>query len=94
MASTYDGHVISGLPYTVASVNGRPPSGLVDFDGPCTLTVRLDGQALEIAGVGRVDTDTVRFHQKDHGIDGKDTRVWAIRDSGDGTVVAEAVAAF
>lgn len=81
--------VSSGRPYTVTEVDGRPPSGLASCVGERTLTLALNAMSYRVYGSGVATSGTVRFYQKDLGPDGKDVRVWTIRDPGDNPLIAE-----
>jgi hypothetical protein len=83
---------ISGACYTVIDVDGHPPMTLTDFTHDATLTLLKNGQTREILGSGAAKPDSVRFHQKDSGADGKDVRIWSITVRGD-LFLAEPVAA-
>ena len=93
MAHYADEPVISGCCYTVVDVDGHPPAALGDFTGDAVMTLRLNGRTREVIGSGAQTLDSVRFHQKDSGPDGKDVRVWTINLSND-VFLAEAVAAI
>lgn len=84
-----DGLGVSGQRYRVTAVDGRRPAGLDHCVGIRVLTVdgdglsdRMFGRVVETAGV-------FRFHQQDLGSTGAVVLVWAISDSGDGTLVIE-----
>ena len=86
-----DEPVISGAPYTVIEVDGHPPAALTDFTHNTMLTLVRNGQTRQILGSGAATPDSVRFHQKDPGPDGKDVRLWSITVRGD-QYLAEPVA--
>ena len=70
--------VVSGVPYLVTDVAGRPPISLTDFTGPVRFTAVHDHTECDISGVGAAATDDgVRFSEKADGT-GKDLRVWQI----------------
>ena len=70
----------SGVPLPVHSTAGA----LGDFAGEVTFTVQALGQAHEVCGVGAVDGDTARVHEKSLG--GKDVRCWTISAADPGFV--------
>ena len=84
--------VESGCSYDVAEVDGHRPEALSDFAGDTQLTLVKGGVSYRLIGDGATTDDRVRFHQKDP--DDRDVRVWVITDGGDGTFLAEPVAAF
>jgi len=86
--------VESGCSYHVAEVDGHRPKSLSDFAGGTRLTLVKGGVSHRLVGDGATTDGGVRFHQKDPGPDDRDVRVWVITDGGDGTFVAEPVAAF
>lgn len=69
--------VISGVPYLVTEVAGRPPSSLRDFVGDVQFTVTRQEQLCHLGGVGAQTDLGVRFNQK-AGTSGKDVRIWQI----------------
>jgi hypothetical protein len=85
---------VSGQAYTITDVAGRPPLSLTDFENGASVTIVRNGSAQRLLGSGERTPDGLRFHQKDAGADGKDVRVWAITEVGDGTFRAEPMAAF
>ncbi len=84
-----DEPVSSGRAYTLTEVDGRPPAGLVSCVGERTLTLALNDLSYRVYGSGVASSGTVRFYQKDLGPDGKDVRVWTIRDPGGTPLIAE-----
>ena len=94
MTFTADGPVESGCRYHVTEVDGHQPATLSDFAGDTRLTLVRDGMSQRLVGDGNRTGDGVRFYQKDPGPDDRDMRVWVITDGGDGTFLAEPVAAF
>jgi hypothetical protein len=80
--------VPAGMARRVLEVQGHPPSSLSDFDGDVAFVIDDESRHL-IQGSGRVTADGVRFHEKDKG-DGKDIRVWAIRQEEEGFVAEQA----
>lgn len=87
-----DEPAISGTTYTVIDIDGHPPTSLTDFTYDAALTLLKDGRTRRVVGSGAPAPDSVRFHQKDSGPDGKDVRVWSITVRGD-LFLAEPVAA-
>ena len=94
MAFTADDPVASGRNYNVTEVDGHQPEALSDFVGDTWLTMVRDGMSLRMIGDGNATGDGVRFYQKDPGPADRDVRVWVITDGGDGTFLAEPLAAF
>ena len=86
--------VASGRSYHVTEVDGHVPNGLSDFAGETRLTLVKGGMTHRLVGDGNTTGARVRFHQKDPGPDDRDVRVWVITDGGDGTFLAEPLAAF
>ncbi len=82
--------VVSGVPYRVTAVGDHPPSGLGEVVGEVTLVV--EGRTGEhiVSGQGVTTGEAVRFHEKGLGANGKDVRVWRIRQTPEG-LVAETV---
>ena len=72
--------VASGVPYTVAAVNGRSPGSLHDFGTDIVeLVASLRAQQVTICGSGRrVDHRSVVVHEKTDDGAGKDVRTWEI----------------
>lgn len=95
MTYTADDPAISGRCYTVVDVDGHAPAALTDFTGDTEMTLLLDGQTRRVIGSGAPaeGSDSVRFHQKDSGPDGKDVRVWTVIVRDD-LFLAEPVAAI
>lgn len=85
--------IASGLPYHVLSVAGAPPATLDQFVGELGFIVDKGSVESAICGVGTRNADGVRFQEKD-GPDGKDVRVWQIRQVAAGRVTAESLSAF
>lgn len=85
--------VPSGMSARVLEVDGHQPGELRDFAGDVSFVVGLDPPVL-VNGTGRVDGQTVRFHEKDVEHSGKDIRVWEVRAEDDGHFVAEHAAQF
>jgi hypothetical protein len=94
MTFTADGPVESGCRYHVTEVDGHRPTALSDFTGRTRLILVKDGHVHRLVGEGNSSDGGVRLHQKDPGPDDRDVRVWLITDPGDGTFLAEPVAAF
>jgi hypothetical protein len=93
MSFTTPTTVPSGMSIRVLEVDGHQPNELQDFAGDVSFVVGLDPPVL-VHGTGRVDGQTVRFHEKDVDHSGKDIRVWEVRAEEDGHFVAEHVAQF
>jgi hypothetical protein len=77
----------------VLEVDGHQPHKLQDFAGEVSFVVGLDPPVL-VHGMGRIDGDNVRFHEKDVEHTGKDIRVWEVRAEGVDHFVAEHAAQF
>ena len=73
--------VPAGTAQLVFEVQGHIPTGLADFAGDVSFVLEGEEHHL-IEGSGRVHGDRVRFHQKDMAANGKDVRVWGIRQEG------------
>lgn len=84
--------VPSGTELRVLEVQGHPPTSLVDFDGDIDFVVGEDLHYL-VRGSGSVTGEVVRFYEKDVENNGKDIRVWQVRQ-GEATFVAEHLAQF
>jgi hypothetical protein len=82
--------VVSGVPYRVTAVGDHAPSGLVEVVGEVTLVVEGHTGKHILIGCGTGTGEAVRFHEKGHGTNGKDVRVWRIREAPEG-LVAETV---
>jgi len=76
--------VVSGVPYVVTLVNGRPPESLNDFVGEAVvaITVAAAEQVVIIHGSVRRDGDAVVIYEKDNDGIGKDVRTWRVRLEG------------
>ena len=85
--------VPSGMSVRVLEVDGHQPNELQDFVGDVSFVVALDPPVL-VRGAGRVDGQTVRFHEKDVDHSGKDIRVWGVRAGDRSQFVAEHAAQF
>ena len=86
--------VVSGVPYLVTAVAGRPPVSLHDFVGSVQFTVTRQAQLCHIGGLGAEGDLGVRFNQK-AGTTGKDLRVWEItQDQPDGPFHAQTASNF
>jgi hypothetical protein len=86
--------VISGWPYAVTEVAGRPPQTFDEFVHHGRFVIDRDGTPYEVVGTGVLVEDGVRFHEKDMGHDGKDVRVWQVTRIEDGTFMVQHAAAF
>lgn len=93
MSFTTPTTVPSGMSVRVLEVDCHPPHKLEDFACEVSFVVALDPPVL-VHGTGRVDGQTVRFHEKDVDHSGKDIRVWEVRAEDDGHFVAEHAAQF
>jgi hypothetical protein len=83
----------SGLPYLVVMVGGEMPASLEQFVGEASFTVSKSGTESSVSGFGALHETEVRFQEK--GLrDGKDVRVWHIRQTADGTYTAETISSF
>ena len=80
--------VASGRPYHVKACRGRVPTALADFRGETDFTLSTGTGTTVVRGVGAVQGDSVRFHEKDTAHDGKDVRVWHITLEADGGFTA------
>lgn len=94
MTFTTPESLVSGRPYPVTAVGSAAPSALGDFAGETDFTVDRDGTPYRVRGVGVLRDPLVRVHEKDEDHDGKDVRVWEVRQTGDGGFVAETAARF
>ncbi len=83
----------SGLPYPVLTVGGQPPVSLEQFVGDASFTVSKSGTESSVAGCGTLRDGEVRFQEKGLG-DGKDVRVWQIRQTRDSAYTAESISRF
>ena len=72
--------VVSGVPYVVTLVNGRPPESLNDFvaEAVVAITVAAAEQVVIIHGSVRRDGDAVVIYEKDNDGIGKDVRTWRV----------------
>ena len=93
MSFTTPTTVPSGMSARVLEVDGQQPADLQDFAREVSFVVDLDPPVV-VHGTGRVDDQTVRFHEKDVDHGGKDIRVWEVRADDDGHFVAEHAAQF
>ncbi len=80
--------VISGKAYPVHQARGRAPEELGDFTGDGSVLIDLDGETYTIWGPGVQSGDSVRVHEKSDEGQGKDIRVWVVRQGGDGAFTA------
>lgn len=79
MSSPTQSMIVSGVPYLVTTVGGKPPVTLSEFAGEVTVQLHGPTGAHTISGSGEhEDQDTVRLHEKDHEGTGKDVRVWTV----------------
>ncbi|MBX9244468.1 hypothetical protein ICW40_06565 [Actinotalea ferrariae] len=75
--------VVSGVPFPVRQVDGRPPQSLEDFVDEATLVLEDRSGERTVVGEGHLEGDQVRFHEKAAFQGGKDVRVWSVRAEGD-----------
>ncbi len=79
MSSPTQPMIVSGVPYLVTKVGGRPPVTLAEFTGEITMHLHGPTGAHTVSGSGEAaDDDSVRLHEKDHEGTGKDVRVWTV----------------
>jgi hypothetical protein len=77
--------IVSGVPYEVTEIDGKPPVDLSEFDGPVTMMATGPTGEHSIAGAGEhVHGDTVRVHEKFDDGAGKDVRVWTVSPDPEG----------
>jgi hypothetical protein len=88
MTPATEGPAISGPPYTVIEIDGRPPTGLNGCLGDRTLTLVRNGLSHRIHGTGIDHPAGIRFHQNELGPDGQDVRVWTITHPGNDVLLA------
>jgi hypothetical protein len=81
--------LVSGQRYRVTAVDGRRPAGLDHCVGARVLTVSGNGLSHRMFGRGVETSGVFRFLQRDLGADGTAVLVWAISESGDGTLVID-----
>ena len=93
MSFTTPSSVPSGMFKPVLEVEGHAPDHLKNFAGDVSFVVDLDPPLL-VHGTGRLDGQTVRFHEKDLENSGKDIRVWQVIDEGGGRFVAVHAASY
>jgi hypothetical protein len=73
--------VASAVPYAIVEVGGRLNYVAADLLGEVSFVIEVDGEACHIDGNGTRDGGEVVFYQKDNDHEGRDVRVWQIRDS-------------
>lgn len=83
--------VVSGVPYAVLDVDGRPPRSVDDFAGHVTLTVEGRTGRHVVRGDATVRDGIVRLHEKSDDGGGKDIRTWRVRPTDAGGFCAETV---
>jgi hypothetical protein len=84
-----DEPVISGVAYAVIEIDGRPPTGLAGCLGDRILTLVRSGLSHRVRGTGTdLQSEGIRFHQRDLGRDGNDVRVWTITHPSDDVLIA------
>jgi hypothetical protein len=85
--------IASGSPYQVVKVGGHSPESLKEFIGDTEFVIEGLGERHIVAGIGTLETDEVRFQEKDVRHDGKDVRVWQITGA-DHSFIAKHAAAI
>lgn len=81
--------IVSGRPYVVLDVAGRPLRDLNELLGAVAEFTIDHGGGYVVRGSSRMDEDTVKFYEKDSEGTGKDLRVWRLVQTGPGTFTAE-----
>lgn len=81
--------VISGVPYDVLDVDGRPPRTVEDFAGRVTVTLEGRTGRHVVRGDASVSDGGVRLHEKSANGNGKDVRRWRITPADAGGFCAE-----
>jgi hypothetical protein len=82
MSNTAPAPIISGIPYRVLDVAGRPLHDLDALLGDeAQFTIEHDGGYV-VRGSSRRDADAVKFYEKDSDGIGKDLRVWRLVQEG------------
>lgn len=94
MSSVESCSVVSGLPYLVLSVDGRPPASLEDVATGTHLVLDNAGSPLSAVGTASLADGVVRFYEKAGDAGGRDVRVWRVVRRRDGGIVASHDAAF
>jgi hypothetical protein len=74
--------VVSGVAYPVLDVGERAPTSIDEFIGATRFTIDNKGPYV-VCGWGSLQSDRVRFYEKDHDGEGRDVRVWRIVSTGD-----------
>lgn len=64
MVSVSAGPAVTGL-YPVVEVAGQPPTLLTDFVGAAAVTVLVDGQPVQLTGMGGLTANGMEFEQRD-----------------------------
>lgn len=85
--------VDSGRPYGVVLAKDAAVTTLEQFVGHTMFTIDNDGAESQISGEGVARDGGVRFHEKDV-VDGKDVRVWQIREESSGGFSAASTSAL
>ena len=89
MVSVSAGPAVTGL-YPVVEVAGQPPTLLTDFVGAAAVTVLVDGQSVQLIGVGGLTANGMEFEQRDPpDLDHTGVRIWKIIEDRDQTFWAE-----
>ncbi|WP_182113182.1 MULTISPECIES: hypothetical protein [unclassified Actinotalea] len=74
--------IVSGVPYVVRTLDGRPPVSIDEFAADVSMVVVGPTGEHTVAGCGDLISDgTVRLYQKDNDGTGKDIRVWTVSAS-------------
>lgn len=81
MTNDHNAPVVSGRPYLIVEVSDRAPRALNDFLGDIAFVAVDDERTQRISGIGSLESDGVRFCQKDDV--GHDLRSWLISEIAD-----------
>jgi hypothetical protein len=85
--------VVSGIGYPVKDIAGSPSTDLAQFVGETSFSIDNHGM-YRVNGCGSLDSNGVRFYEKDDAGRGRDVRVWRIVRNADGSFTAEHAAAI
>ena len=89
MVSVSAGPAVTGL-YPVVEVAGQPPTLLTDFVGAAAVTLQIDGQPIQLTGMGGLTANGMEFEQRDPpDLDHTGVRIWTIIEDRDQTFWAE-----
>jgi hypothetical protein len=88
MVSVSAGPAVAGL-YPVVDVAGQPPTLLTDFVGAAAVTLQIDGQPVQLTGMGGLTAHGMEFEQRDPDLDHPGVRIWTIIEDRDHTFWAE-----